>query len=442
MFAELLEMASLLALPQELFLQVSKQLELSNKVRLSATCKEYRTQFSPEIFKTIRFSNSEALARSALAAVEAYGDYTSQIEFTCYSNSDDELTAPSLPLAASKVLEGHLTPNLHTVRLKFDFDFNDGADWDSRTTGFGSSIYLFEEFDDDDFVREEERRWKWRALMKETWEALAANDYVRELILEDFIPKWTSTFGSDEFRQFLSRLESATFNILGLDNGSCWKTNTQFGYTEFLASLDTSFFHHMSGLKHLHIQAEDPLGLDGRNYIPLALKPEDLPVLQSLKLENCFVSPELVSFIQGHTQVLKSLDVKECVSVGDGGDMTDNSIYWAEFFDGIYETKPSLTEFIAGGDRVSLTYDGEFDNERVQDIRQELKASPVLKLFSYGNLSDKYGMLYNNVEENAEQFINGDDQRAYDRLMSLIKENAAQQGNEHGHTGRTPEYSS
>lgn len=188
----------------------------------------------------------------------------------------------------------------------------------------------------------------------------------------------------------------------------------------------------MSGLKHLHIQAEDPLGLGGQNYIPLALKPEDLPVLQSLKLENCFVSPELVSFIQGHTQVLKSLDVKECISAGDSA---DNSIYWAEFFNGVYETKPSLTEFIAGGDRVSLTYDGEFDDERVQDIRQKLKASPVLKLFNYGYLSDKYGMLYYNIEGNADHFINGDDQRAYDRLMGLIKENAAQRGNEHGHTG-------
>lgn len=426
-------MASLSALPQELFLQVSKQLELGDQVRLSTTCKEYRTQLSPEIFKTIRFTNSEALARSALAAVEAHGDYTSRIEFTCSANSDDELTAPSLPLAASKVLEGHFTPNLHTFRLRFDFDFTDGGEWDSRSSW--GSIYLFEEFDDDAFVREEERRWKWRALMKETWEALAANNHVRELILEDFIPKWTSTFGTDEFRQFLSRLESATFNIFGLDNGAGWKTNTQPGYTEFLASLDTSFFHHMSGLKHLHIQANNPLGLQGRNYIPLALKPEDLPVLQSLKLEKCFVSPELVSFIQGHTQVLRSLDVKECASAGDGGGMSDNSIYWAEFFDGIYETKPSLTEFIAGGDRVLLTYDGMLDNERVQDIRQKLKASLVLKLFSYGYLSDKYGTFHNNVEENVEQFINGDDQRAYDRLMGLIKKNAAQQGNEHGHTG-------
>ncbi|OBT61434.1 hypothetical protein VE03_08972 [Pseudogymnoascus sp. 23342-1-I1] len=427
-------MASLSALPHELFLQVTTQLEFGDKVRLSATCKEYRTQLSPEIFKTIRFGNSEALARSALAAVEAHGDHTSRIEFTCYSSPVDELTSPSLPLAASKVLEGHLTPNLRTVRLRFDFDFDDGEEWDSGVS-MGTSIWVFEEPEDDDYVREQEGIWKWRALMKETWEALSANDYVRELILEDFIPKSTSTFGTDEFRQFLSRLESATLNILGLDNGACWKTNTQDGYIEFLENLDTSFFHHMSGLKHLHIQAGDPLGLSGVRYISLALKPNDLPVLHSLKLENCFVCPELVSFVQSHTQVLRSLDVKECISAGDGGAMADNSIYWARFFDGIYETKPALTEFIAGADSISFAYDGEVDSERVRGIRQRLKASPVPKLFGYEYLSDKYGSLHNNVEENVEQFINGDDLRAYDRLMGLIKENAAQQGNEHGHTG-------
>ncbi|KFY08445.1 hypothetical protein V491_08441, partial [Pseudogymnoascus sp. VKM F-3775] len=94
-----------------------------------------------------------------------------------------------------------------------------------------------------------------------------------------------------------------------------------------------------------------------------------------------------------------------------------------------------VTEFIAGDDRVLLTYDGEFDSERVQGIRQKLKANPVLKLFGYANLSDKYGSLHNDATENADQFINGDDQRAYDRLMDLVRENVAQPGNEHRHTG-------
>jgi hypothetical protein len=146
-------MASLSALPHELLLQVSKQLELIDKVRLSATCKQYRTQFIPEIFKTIYFSNSTASARSAHAAVKAHGDHTSRIEFTGHSDSGDLLTATSLPLSASYLLESHFTPNLHTVRLRFDFDFDDGEYWESNMNG-GGSIDLFEEIETEDFAYE------------------------------------------------------------------------------------------------------------------------------------------------------------------------------------------------------------------------------------------------------------------------------------------------
>lgn len=79
-----------------------------------------------DIFKIIRLTNDETVATSALTAVEAHGKYTTRIDFECHCEPDDDVTVPALPLAAYKVLQGHLTPNLRTVRLKFGFDFNDG----------------------------------------------------------------------------------------------------------------------------------------------------------------------------------------------------------------------------------------------------------------------------------------------------------------------------
>lgn len=423
-------MARFSALPHELCFQIFDHLELIDQIHLSATCKACRTQLLPEIFKTIRFTNDEALSNSALAAVEAYGEYTTRIEFTCYARSDDELTTPALPLAASKVLNGHLTRNLRTVQLEFDLDFDDDEVWDDNPNTESCSIYLFEAVEDADYVREKEQSWQWRALMKETWQALAPNNYVRELIIDKFIPKWTSTFRTDEFRQFLSRLESASFNIFGMDNGAGWQTNTTWGYIDFLSTLDTSFFHHMSGLKHLHIQASDPLGLQGFHHIPLAFRPMDLPVLESLKLEDCFIGPELVSFVQGHARVLRSLDVDGCF--GGGGDMAENPISWAKFFDEIYKAEPSLVELKASGLEVPLSSDEQRtyydDEEIVRDIYQKLRSNPKLKLFGYEYLDDKYGMVMESWEDNVEQFNSGNDQRAYDRLMGLIEVNAAQAG--------------
>lgn len=426
-------MSRLSALPQELALQIFCLLETGDKVRLSATSKQYRAQLAPEIFKTIRLTNDERVARSALEAIETHGEHTTRMEFRCRCGPNDEITAPALTPAAAKVLQGHLTPNLRTVSLKFEFDFDDD-EWDEgHPDAFGGvSIYLFEGVESEEYVQEKEKTWQWRALMNETWRALAANIHLKELILDGLIPKWTSTFRTEEFHQLLSRLEVATLNIFGMDNGAGWKTNTVWGHCEFLWNLDTSFFHYMTGLKHLTVHAWDPLGLEGLRHIPLALKPEDLPLLESLKLTRCFVSPELISFIHSHAQVLKSLDIKECVAANGYG-LAENGISWAEFFDKVYEAKPALTELIAGGGDVPLTpeekyqqdYQLQNEPEVIQEIRRKLKADPRLLLFGYGYLDDKYGMFFLDEEANEERFRGGNDQKAFDRLMGLVNENAA-----------------
>lgn len=420
-------MASLSALPQELTLQVLQLLEFGDKISLSATCKYWRAQLAPDIFKTIRLTNDESFARSVLSAVEAHGQYTTSIEFKSCCGLSVELTAPALTPAATKVLQGHLTPNLRTVSLNFDFDFDHEEAWD---TVEGGSIYVFQDAESEEHVREREEAWQWRALMKETWRALAANMHGTELIIDGFIPKRTSTFRTEEFRRFLSRLESASFDLIGLDNGAGWRTNTMDGYMDFLADLDTSFFHHMTGLKHLTIIASDPIGLDGHRHTPLALKPGDLPLLESLKIRRCFVGPELVSFIHDHAQVLKSLDIKDCVS-GSINSSADYGITWTGFFDAVYKAKPALTELIAGvsylqsDDELQPDYRFEDEPENFQEIRRKLKADPSLRWLAYGHIDDKYGWLCLDEDTNEEQFESGNDQRAFNRLMSLVNENAA-----------------
>ncbi|PNP51312.1 hypothetical protein THARTR1_08069 [Trichoderma harzianum] len=422
-------MPHLSALPQELTIQIFRLLEVSDKVRLSTTCRQYRAQLAPDIFKTIRFTNNEAVARSVLGAIEAYGEYTTHIEFTPHCGPNDEITTPALTPAAAKVLQGHLTPNLSTFRLRFDFDFYDGEDWDADHPDavMGKSIYIFQGVETEEQVREREETWQWRALMNETWRALATNIYVRELILDELVLKRASAFLTEEFRQFLSRIEAATFQIFGRDNGAGWTTITMWGVVDFLQNLDTTFFHHMTGLKHLAIHAEDPLGSQSNHHIPLSLMPDDLPLLESLKLTTCFVCPELASFINGHRNVLKSLDVKDCVCEYKTG------YSWASFFYAVYEAKPPLTELIAGnGCNVPITFDemfNEFENEPedIQKIRRKLKTDPRLRLFGYGMVDDKYGMLHLHEDVNVDNFKSGNDQRAFDRLMGLVNENAAKE---------------
>ncbi|KAL7946165.1 hypothetical protein V8C42DRAFT_322649 [Trichoderma barbatum] len=428
-------MASLSSLPCELSLQIIQLLGFDDKIHLSATCKSYRAQLLPEIFHTIRFSNDESSATSALAALEAHGQYTKAIEFTCQCGQDDEPTAPapSLLPAACNILEGQLTPNLQMVRLEFDFDLEN------------EDFEVWWDFDfpnSEDYIRAEELHCKWRALMNETWEALAANTFVRELILDELPPKWTSAFLSDAFRQFLGQLESATFNIFGMEDYVPWRTNKVLGCCDFLCHLDDTFFRHMTGLKHLHIQASDPLGSMGAwgersPDVSFPFKSESLPLLKSLKLENCFICAELVSFIQSHAQVLKSLDINECFgNYMLSADMirysfmlsTSDCLSWAEFFDRIYNLKPRFTELIAGGNKVPFTRDDtyEYDDDPVlQPLRQKLAADPALKVFRYMHVNNDTGHLSVDEDINVERFNQGDDQLAYNRLMGLVNENRA-----------------
>lgn len=412
-----LKMANPIALPHELSLHIISFLDFSDKVHLSATCRSYRTQLIPEIFNTVRFTSDEASAASALAAVQAYGQYTKTIEFTCQCDHEDSPppTGPSLPPAACKVLKGLLTPNLHTVKLGFEFGHDD-EDLDPF------DVYDYPE--DAGRVRLAERQEKWRALMNEAWEALVGNTLVRELILDELPAKWTSTYYTDAFHRFLNQLESATIHIFGMQY-EYWRTNITNGYEDFVNKLGAAFFSHMDGLKHLHLWATDPLGLaDGSMpYNELPLRPEDLPALQSLTLENSFVSPELISFIKLHAQVLKSLRLNESFC-GD-------NLSWAEFFDQVYEVKPPLTELIYRGNKAPCMIYDEDEEWRVDELdllhfRQRLQADPTLNVFRRGHLDPDTGVLFFDLGDDLKRFNQGDDQRAYVRLMGLVNGNRAE----------------
>ncbi|EHK45550.1 hypothetical protein TRIATDRAFT_283217 [Trichoderma atroviride IMI 206040] len=410
-------MATLVALPHELSLHIFSLLECNNKVHLSATCRSFRTQLIPEIFSTIRFTSDEASAASALAAVETYGQYTKKIEFTCQCNHEESPPppGPSLPPAACKLLKGLLTPNLHTVKLGFQFGLDD-EDLDP--------FDIYDDLEDAGRVRLSERQDRWRAQMNGAWEALVGNALVRELILDELPAKWTSTYDTDAFRRFLNQLESATIHIFGIPYEE-WRSNITSGYEDFVNKLGAAFFSHMDGLKHLHLWATDPLGLAGERmpYTKLPLRPEDLPALQSLTLENSFVSPELIPFIKFHAQVLKSLRLNESFC----GDY----LSWTDFFDQVYEGKPSLTEVIYRGDKAPFMIDEEdevwwADESDLLHFRQRLEADPTLNVFRRGHLDPDTGVLFFNLREELKRFNQGDDQRAYVRLMGLVNGNRAE----------------
>ncbi|KAK8054403.1 hypothetical protein PG996_013704 [Apiospora saccharicola] len=179
---------------------------------------------APELFTTIRFTNEDNIAQSALAAVKAHVQHTTHIEFTPSAAGEDEFAFPALVPAVSELLQGQHTADARAAQIHFAFDFDHSDDWEE---GHINTIYVFEDEEPQGEIEPKEQKYRWRALMTETWAALVENVHVTDLT-------WTSAFVTSEFRDFLGRLESATLRIWGPDNGAGWNSSTTEGYVEWL----------------------------------------------------------------------------------------------------------------------------------------------------------------------------------------------------------------
>ncbi|KAH8680693.1 hypothetical protein BX600DRAFT_428677 [Xylariales sp. PMI_506] len=421
-------MASFADLPSELALEIAEYLEHRDKIHLSATSPKFRTLLASQIFETIRFTNDEVVAKSALAAAERYGDYTIHLEFEGVSEPNEAVTTPVLPLAAAQLLQGQHFRNLHTMKICFRFDFWEG-DWlDPPSVRGNHRIDMFKEVETTENVEAQERNKKWRALMNETWLVLSSTKHIKRLTVEGLIPKWTSAFRTEAFHQFLGRLESATISVLNLDAYSSLIENAQ-GYAEFVESLDLIFFQHMRALKHLSLCASQDEG--SSLYVALSLKPGDLPALESLKLENWFIAPELVLFLEGCAKTLKALELVDCASGNEGFDH-DYYITWSQFFDQVYKTGPCLSKFvvdwnfplISGKEMRNESYKNA---EAAQEVHRMLKAHSRLRLFNYSYAGRFFEFRWSVEKTTVDKFNEGQDQLAFDRLVALVQQNATRE---------------
>lgn len=419
----------ILALPRELSLQIIGQLSFHDKVRLSATCKEYRAYLVPEIFSTIRFTSQEGSANSALAAVESLGAYTTRIDFTCQAYSD-EFSPSRLPPAATELLAGRHMPNLHTARLDFDFEIIPFPEFWFHLEAFAESG------DDKARIRAAELS-DWQAKECETWRALSMNQQIKALSVDNFNPATKFKFNTGNPRNFLARLEQVNLSVWKpLDDEFYGNIITHWNYFDFFKSrMDDKLFRHMNSLKHLEIWAPNtgPRGLDSQYRIGVGLTPGTLPALQSLKLVNGLITRDLISFIRDHSRSLSSLDVGECTAqVEVEQDWLTDGVSWAEFFDKIYEADPVLTRLVAGdllvpplavGHEIPENVFGRDELRRIQEVQSQLKSQPSLKVFRYFYELDM-SMYSVGYTWSMEQFRRGHDQRAYERLMWLVAKNA------------------
>lgn len=164
-------------------------------------------------------------------------------------------------------------------------------------------------------------------------------------------------------------------------------------------------------------------------------------MLKSLHLEYMFLSPELRGFLVAKAPSLQKVHLRSCLAEGEVG-MVAEVLCWHELFDAISSAKPkNLREFRLSEEepaplpenipRDFEKSNSKFANEDMDALKEEIAAARETvkgggkRVWAHVTVDDKYGMLFEDIEENFVSFREGRDQKAYERLCNIISRNGA-----------------
>ena len=431
-------------------MEVADFLPLADRLSLSTTSRSWREILVPKLFTILRVTNRNEDQEILNTVLNKYGDYVHQLYFECFlypdedpdSDEDDNSEVSKqgdLPNLICRLIGGDDLPvTCRTLTVDFKPEDNfEGEGWGADQ----GSIYIHDEAEDEDSIAVSEGNNQWRANLVQAWTLIATNRSTRRLSIVNLPPKATSAWFTAEWHSFLGQLEELSIGIWGGDNGAGWHSNTTDGYLDFLFQLGNYFFHHAQTLKRLYIKAdaENPYGCEGFRHAALGLAATDMPVLKYLYLENCFIDPALISFLQAHAKKIRELHLENCLSAFESG-MATNPVTWAEFFGAIRTSAPILDELRVHINAAPLTSEEQFHGDEqngpdgayilpddepddVKAVRRAVREEGRT-VFPYYHLDDKYGMVFANEEVTIERFEGREDQNEYDALLELVQENA------------------
>ncbi|KAJ6789478.1 hypothetical protein PWT90_00279 [Aphanocladium album] len=418
--------ADIVSLPVETKLHIVSYLSLWEKICLSATCKHFRALLAPDFLSKLKFSDDEGAA-AALLAAESNGQYAIAIEAEVSAESADKMKTPALSPAAAELLGGRWTPNARTVRLNFDFTFEETHDWSEE----GSDWFEGDEYDEDE--GEAESKYLWRALVNETWQAVSANTAVDTLIVDGFLPIWQSAYKTPDFARFMKQIKHIKF-IIASDEFMDATWTIKPGFQWIMEKVGFHFFQHLTSIESLCIDGDScVLGGERPDFTPLPLRDISLPALRSLTLRSCYVDSALTAFLSRHGRTLTHLVLDECFAADMWWSEEDDSWVessWADFFDAIHQTAPALVHLAAGHDADGVLIQKWVRRRDDRLIRHHickaLRRNRARRHFCYVRIDDNTGRYYRmNADMNKTAFSDGRDWKAYKRLMKLVKQNEA-----------------
>ena len=457
-------------------------------MNFSATCSFYRSLLAPLIFPKIILRNTQKSGASITAIAKGrhrgvvkelhlhfIGSASEESSDTGSETSDESARNfkddPILPLSVRVILSNlngpdRLFPNLERVTIEFDFDEDE---WYRH---WGEDI-LQDEYESVDKAIEVECSDAWRALLCETFEALANNvenkcasngnelHSFSAFKIAKLQPVRISALSSDKWKSLLSNhVKEFTLQLLPPVDLSGWEINSCECMVGWTGNFDEEFFNHLDLCEGLTLLPNEsaPLGLypegHNRHYCPLALRPGQMPRLRTLELEYIVICPELIDFVVARKDTLESLVMRDCFA-SSRPLVADGTPRWANLFDALVEARPkNLTRIEVLIVKQEIDYDNLFCEDDDTDFCELQRMKELLEedrdaqgerkrdgtededmgvidrrkrgkrtLFLYAMLDPKYGFCFTCVSEIRTQFLEGEDQESWDTLMDLVWDN-------------------
>ncbi|MCJ1270595.1 hypothetical protein MMC22_010492 [Lobaria immixta] len=390
----------------------------------SSTCSFFRSLLAPYIFKTVKLVNDEESGASLNAVAKSpYNVHVKELHFIGWplsSAHSDEAAFPNTEVVLARSVNELLCdlqrfPSLERLSIKFDC-YLMGLDW-SASRGITAS------------TPEAAKTVKagasaaWLALMSRTYSTLTENKspHFKHLEIRQLAWETVSIFSHAAFHDFLGYLEQFTLSIHGYDIDGGYMSNTDGNYLTAMTKLDEYFFNHLAKATTLSIKApkEEPLGLEGSNYMPL---------LTTLHLDHVFISQDLIGFLVRHKDTLEELSLHNCYAdpiPASIPNRDDNRIYWYQLFASLFSACPArLRRFELVDCEMPFPNEQELGEEESEKVRTILRQDPGRTLFAYAYLPEGGANLVYDSELGLLEFFYGDDRESWNQLIGLVERNA------------------
>jgi hypothetical protein len=258
-----------------------------------------------------------------------------------------------------------------------------------------------------------------RYLIHRTYKFLSKNmDHrIKTLKIRDLEPQDVSAFYSEDFHRFLHNIQAFELSFRGIED--IYHDRTDDRYRNYASRLRLYFFDNLRNVLDFAFVANKngPVKMTMFRYMT-----DSMPLLNRVHLEWILICPGLVDFLVAKSTTLESISLHNCS--GPSASVNSLGITWRELFRKVSNAKPSkLQMFTVKPYRVvpDLLYNGSVSPENMEILTNDLER----RQFHYADIDRGEACVRDDVEEMVDSFIQGEDHRAYEELMVIVRANVA-----------------